>query len=84
MFVRRPGGSEQTTAFFHPVQTEHHPAGDLVKAHISFISPKKCIAWCEGVVAIINSYKGRNLEVGEDYYVMVTYNDKDQLEFKMV
>lgn len=63
---------------------EHHPAGDLVKVHISFISPKKCIAWCEGVVAIINNYKGKNLEVGEDYYVMVTYNEKDQLEFKMV
>jgi hypothetical protein len=63
---------------------EHHPAGDLVKAHVSFISYKKCIAWCEGVVAIINNFNGKNLEVGEDYYVMVTYNEKDLLEFKMV
>ena len=63
---------------------KHHPAGDLVKAHVSFISYKKCIAWCEGVVAIINNFNGKNLEVGEDYYVMVTYNEKDLLEFKMV
>jgi hypothetical protein len=63
---------------------EHHPAGDLVKAHVSFMSPQRCIAWCEGVVAIINNFKGKNLEMGEDYYVMVTYNDKEQLEYKLV
>lgn len=63
---------------------EIHPAGDLVKVRIAFMNPRKCIAWCDGIVAIVNDYMGKNLEVGKDYYVMVTYNDKDQLEFKMV
>lgn len=63
---------------------EIHPTGDLVKVRIAFMSPRRCIAWCDGIVAIVNDYIGKNLEVGKEYYVMVTYNDKDQLEFKMV
>ena len=61
---------------------ENHPVGDLVKVRIAFLNSRKCIAWCDGIVAIVNDYVGKNLEVGKEYFVMVTYNEKDQLDLK--
>ena len=60
-----------------------HAQGDIVKARVSNIG-KFCIAWCEGVAANINNYKGHKIEIGKEYDVMVTYNDKEQVVFNLV
>ena len=62
---------------------EKHPIGDAVQAHI-VSKDKLCIAWSEGVVGTISNYKGKSIEVGKDYTVMVSYNEKDQVEFKLI
>lgn len=62
---------------------KNHPIGDLVKAHVSHIG-KICIAWCEGAAGAIVNFKGKGVEIGKDYNVMVAYNEKEQLIFKMI
>lgn len=63
---------------------DNHKKGDRVMAHVTYISSKMCIAWCEGIAATIENYKGKGLIVGRDYEVSVSFNTKGQVEFKMV
>ena len=62
---------------------KNHPIGDMVKAYVSHIG-KNCIAWSEGAIGTIANFKGKGVEIGKDYNVMVTYNEQEQVIFKLI
>ena len=62
---------------------KNHPIGDLIKAHVTHVG-KYCIGWSEGIAASIENFKGKGLEVGNDYYAMVACNEKGQVIFKLI